>query len=95
MRRLLLISPAFPLPLASTVVWRLRRDLLAASLCVWTVQGQKAGLWLLVGSLRIVLAVCIFYDFFGLRTQRKVLSLSKLREDPDFAASSASSAVKI
>jgi hypothetical protein len=32
-------------------------------------------------SLRVVLAVCIFYDFFGLRAQRKVLSLGKLRED--------------
>jgi hypothetical protein len=51
------------------------------------------GCWL--SSLCVVLAVCIFYDFFGLRTQRKVLSVSKLREDPDFGASSASSAVKI
>jgi hypothetical protein len=70
--------------------------LLAASVCVWTIQTQKAGLmaagW---SSLRVVLAVCIFYDFFGLRTQRKILSLSKLREDPDFGASSVSSAVKI
>jgi hypothetical protein len=46
-------------------------------------------------SLRVGLAVCIFYDFFGLRTQRKVLFFSQLREDPDFGTSSVSSAVRI
>jgi hypothetical protein len=70
--------------------------LLAASLCVWPIQTQKAGAygcwW---ASLRVILAVGIFYDFFGLRPQRKILSVSKLREDPDFGVSSVSSAVKI
>jgi hypothetical protein len=54
--------------------------------------GLMAAGW---SSLRVVLAVCIFYDFFGLRTQRKILTLSKLREDPDFGASSVSCAVRI
>src|SRR4029077_5473273 len=63
----------FFFPRAAALVWRLPRGLLAASLWVWTIQIQKAGLmaagW---SSLRVVLAACIFYDFFGLRTQRKV-----------------------
>jgi hypothetical protein len=46
-------------------------------------------------SLGVVLAVYIFYDFFGLRTLPKALSSSKLGEDPDFGACSASSAVRI
>ena len=106
MRRLFLISLALLIPLASvhgffsprtpTLVWRLPRAVLAAFLRVWTIQIQKA--WLMAAGwsfLRVVLAVCIFCDFFGLRTQRKVLSLSQLGEHPDFAASSVSSAVRI
>src|ERR1700680_1134734 len=95
----LLFPPAsvqgFSFPRTPTLVWRLPRGLLAASVCVWTIQTQKAGLMAAGWSLRVVLAVCIFYDFFGLPTLRKILSLSKLREDPDFGASSVSSAVKI
>jgi hypothetical protein len=56
---------------------------------------KKRGLMAVGSSLVLFWPYVIFYDFFGLRTPRKVLSVSKLREDPDFGASSASSAVKI
>ena len=55
-------------------------------------RGLMAAGW---SCLCVGLAVCISYDFLGLRTQRKVLFFSQLREDPDFGTSSVSSAVRI
>jgi hypothetical protein len=62
-----LISLAWLFPLASvhgfsapptpTLVWRLPGGLLAASLCVWTIQVQKAGL------MAVGLAFVLFWPY--------------------------------
>jgi hypothetical protein len=51
---LALVHGFFP-PRTATLVWRLPRGLLAASVCVWTIQTQKAGLMAAgCSSLRVV-----------------------------------------